>query len=163
MKYKGYIYCIRNKINNKKYIGKTSQKGGYKERWSRHKSYLKYNKHNSKNLQKDYNKYGLEIFEFIILDEFTFYDEELLERVLIDMERFYINLWNTENDIKGYNDPKAKDNKRVLCVETGKIFNSGKDVIKKMFNGKGHFDMISKCCLGKRKSAFGYHFKYIDE
>lgn len=53
--------------------------------------------------------------------------------------------------------------KKIICLETGEIFNGSQDVIDKMFNGKGHFDTISKCCLGKRKSAFKYHFKYIDE
>ena len=80
MKYKGCIYCIRNKINNKKYIGQTSQKRGYKQRWYNHISLLINNKHHSKNLQEDFNKYGIENFEFFILDEFTFSNKELLKK-----------------------------------------------------------------------------------
>ena len=45
MQYKGYIYCIRNKINNKKYIGQTSEKRGYNHRIHKHKNQLINNKH----------------------------------------------------------------------------------------------------------------------
>ena len=41
-------------------------------------------------------------FEFFILDEFTFTNKELLKKVVLDMEKFYINLWDTENDKKGF-------------------------------------------------------------
>lgn len=58
---------------------------------------------------------------------------------------------------------KKRKGKKILCVETNEIFNGSKDVIDKMFNGKGHRSTISACCLGKRKSAFKYHFKYIEE
>ena len=121
MKYKGWIYCIRNKINNKKYIGQTSDKRGYNHRISKHKGQLINNKHYSKNLQEDFNKYGMDNFEFIILDEFTFTNKELLKKVLLDMEKFYINLWDTENDKKGYNIIFGGKNKKFivescLCV-----------------------------------------------
>ena len=163
IKYKGYIYCIRNKINNKKYIGKTSW--NINKRFGKHISSLKYNKHYSKNLQEDFNKYGIDNFEFFILDEFTFYNEKLLKKVLFDMERFYIDLWDTENDINGYNDPKAKDKdiKIIQCIETGEIFYGSKDVICKMFNGKGTSANIRNNLNGYTKKAYGYTFKYIDE
>ena len=166
MKYKGYIYCIRNKINNKKYIGKTSIQRGYKIRWRNHKTNLKYNKHPSKNLQYDYNKHGLEVFEFIVIDEFTFYNKELLEKALNDMEKFYIKLWDTENNIKGYNNPIASggycDCNLIQCVETGQIFYGSQSIIDKMFPGRSS-SVIRDHLRGRTKSAFGYHFKYIDE
>ena len=162
MKYKGWIYCIRNKINNKKYIGQTAW--NINKRISKHKGQLINNKHYNKNLQEDFNKYGIDNFEFFILDEFIFSDKKLLKKVLLDMEKFYIDLWDTENETKGYNMIFGEKNKKLIqCIETKEIFNGSQDVIDKMFNGKGHFDTISKCCLGKRKSAFKYHFKYIDE
>lgn len=158
IKYKGWIYCIRNKVNNKKYIGKTSDIKGYKKRWGHHKSTLKHNKHPSENLQKDYNKHGLEKFEFTILDEFAFYDKELLEKALEDMEKFYINLWDTTNINKGYNTTLRK----ILCVETGEIFNGTKDINDKMFPNKST-SVIRDHLRGRTKSAYKYHFKYIDK
>ena len=163
MKYKGYIYCIRNKINNKKYIGQTSW--NINKRLNKHKGQLINNKHYSKNLQEDFNKYGIDNFEFIILDEFTFSNKELLKKVLIDMEKFYIDLWDTMNDDKGYNQTKNLGRgsiKRILCIETGEIFNGSQDVIDKMFPEKRSSD-IRRHLNGWQKSVYGYHFKYIDE
>ena len=164
MKYKGYIYCIRNKINNKKYIGQTSW--NINKRLNKHKGQLINNKHYSKNLQEDFNKYGMDNFEFIILDEFTFSNKELLKKVLLDMEKFYINLWDTENDTKGYNNPMASggycDCNLIQCVETGQIFYGSKEIIDKMFPGRSS-SVIRDHLRGRTKSAFKYHFKYIEE
>lgn len=164
MKYKGYIYCIRNKINNKKYIGQTSEKRGYNHRIHKHKNQLINNKHYSKNLQEDFNKYGMDNFEFFILDEFTFSDKELLKKVLLDMEKFYINLWDTENETKGYNNKfVGMNSKKIQCIETKEIFNGSEDVINTMFDGKGSSSTIRTHLCGKTKSCYGYHFKHIDK
>ena len=164
MKYKGWIYCIRNKINNKKYIGQTALKRGCKYRFLGHIELLKRNKHYNKNLQEDFNKYGMDNFEFIILDEFTFTNKELLKKVLLDMEKFYINLWDTENDKKGYNIIFGGKNKKLIqCIETKEIFNGSEDVINKMFDGKGSSSTIRSHLNGISKSCYGYHFKYIEE
>ena len=162
MQYKGYIYCIRNKINNKKYIGQTAW--NINKRLNKHKGQLINNKHYNKNLQEDFNKYGMDNFEFIILDEFTFTNKELLKKVLLDMEKFYIDLWDTENDKKGYNIIFGGKNKKLIqCIETGKIFNGSEDVINTMFDGKGSSSTIREHLRGRTKSAYKYHFKFIDE
>ena len=60
----GFIYQIRNVINNGLYIGSTNS---FQKRIINHKLDLKKNKHHSKYLQNAYNKYGKDNFEFIIL------------------------------------------------------------------------------------------------
>ena len=53
--------------------------------------------------------------------------------------------------------------KSVICVETGTIYNSITDA--SMFARGEPRDMgnITKCCKGKSRSAYGYHWKYTDK
>ena len=39
-------------------------------RWGTHKSALRHTKHDNPKLQEDYNKHGLDVFEFKIIKEF---------------------------------------------------------------------------------------------
>ena len=87
------IYSIRNKVNNKVYIGSSKN---LNIRLTRHKNYLLKNKHENSYLQKSYNKYGLENFEFSIL-------EECEVEELVNKEIYYIDLFNSLDSSKGYN------------------------------------------------------------
>jgi len=69
------IYAIHNIISNKYYIGSSQC---IRRRWNEHKSLLNRNKHGNQHLQYSYNKYGLDVFEFIILEECNI--NELLQR-----------------------------------------------------------------------------------
>jgi group I intron endonuclease len=59
-----YIYSIENKVNGNCYIGSTVN---YKSRWRDHKTTLRHGRHHSFILQKAWNKYGEENFEFKLL------------------------------------------------------------------------------------------------
>ena len=93
------IYLIRNKINNKVYIGLSVN---IEERWQHHRSlYLKKdnNKEKNKPLYLAFNKYGIENFDFQILEEYSI--SELSER-----EKYYIKLYDCcilDGRDKGYN------------------------------------------------------------
>ena len=87
------IYSILNKINNKCYIGKSTQ---IETRWTSHKYYLNKNKHNNKHLQNSWNKYGENNFEFYILIECS-------NDVLNKFESLFIALYDTTNSLYGYN------------------------------------------------------------
>ena len=68
--YKSYgIYEIKCKVNNKRYVGKTVNSFG--DRWDVHRTKLRKNYHEIPNLQKDWNIYGEENFEFNILMDLT--------------------------------------------------------------------------------------------
>lgn len=82
------IYGIQNKINGKIYIGKTGMNFG--DRWDSHKSLLRSGKHFNQHLQRAWNKYGEENFEFIVI-------EDCAVEELDDKERYYIELYRKNN------------------------------------------------------------------
>lgn len=90
------IYGIRNKINGKIYVGKST---GIGDRFTRHRTLLKHNKHYNLHLQRSYNKYGSDVFEYVIL-------EECNESAMPDREQYWIDA----NKDKVYNgDLQVKD------------------------------------------------------
>lgn len=86
------IYLIFNNGTGKGYIGQASS---LYNRWHSHKSDLKLQKHGNEHLQRSFNKYGEESFEFHIL---TLASKEQLN----DLEQYYL-------------DKLDKDSKYNLC------------------------------------------------
>lgn len=83
------IYQIVNKVNQKKYIGSSIRLQGRKKR---HFSELNCNIHHSQALQRAYNKYGKDNFNFFILEYCEI--EKLLER-----EQYYLDNLKPEYNI----------------------------------------------------------------
>lgn len=87
------IYMIQNKVNNKIYIG---QAVDIADRWGKHKAGLRGNYHDNTHLQRSWNKYGEDNFEFTILLECE-------ESDLNMYEEYYIFELMTYDDRVGYN------------------------------------------------------------
>lgn len=87
------IYCIKNIINDKVYIG--SSKDIYK-RWIQHKNSLSLNKHHCIHLQNAWNLYGEDKFEFKIL-------EVCSEDSLFNKEQDWYDYFKCWDDKFGYN------------------------------------------------------------
>lgn len=111
------IYKITNKINNKKYIGRSID---IIQRWKTHRIELDTNRHKNDYLQKAWNKYGGENFEFEIL--------ELCEpEDLNQLEKKYIKKYATfDNKEKGYNLQSGGDFPKASKSTREKISKSNK-------------------------------------
>lgn len=59
------IYKIINVVNNKFYVGSTTNK---KVRFRQHRNLLRGNRHHCKHLQASWNKYGEDKFEFVVVE-----------------------------------------------------------------------------------------------
>lgn len=92
----GYIYCHRNKINNKVYIGQT--KNLPKVRWGKDGSNYKKQIY----FYRDIIKYGWDNFEHNILETVKC-DDPLLTTKLNKLEIYYIRKYESMIPSKGYN------------------------------------------------------------
>lgn len=88
------VYCIRNKVNGKRYVGSASN--SFARRWEHHRRTLRDSKHHNRHLQAAWIKYGEDAFEFTVLCR------SLPENCLKHEQRF-IDKYNTLNQKLGYN------------------------------------------------------------
>ena len=116
----GEIYIIKNDVNNKVYIGQTTQ--GSEERFKQH---LKLLKSNEKQLiHKAIKKYGKEHFYFEVLEDNI--DIEYLD----DREEYWIAKYDSVN--KGYNlcDGVHQTRKPISPI----LIEKGQEIIDKYIN-----------------------------
>lgn len=92
-----WIYCIKNKLDGKRYIGQTI-KTSVNDRWSAHIGDLERNRHFNSYLQNAWNKYKKDSFEFLILQENIQSIDELNE-----LEIKYIKEYKSLDRKFGYN------------------------------------------------------------
>jgi len=91
----GFIYQIKNLVNNKSYIGQTTRP--LHKRIYEYKSAFNLNKFYNQYLLNAFNKYGWDNFEFKIIDTGSTIDG------LNKKEIYYIRKFNTTNKSVGYN------------------------------------------------------------
>jgi group I intron endonuclease len=86
------VYCIKNLITNKYYVGSSSK---FKVRKRQHLKELRKNQHHSSKLQNSWNKHGEKAFQFVVLEEVIDFS------LLIEREQFWIDLLDSHQN--GYN------------------------------------------------------------
>lgn len=125
----GYIYRITNKINGKMYIGQTHNY--YKTRWSQHKkeAFKKHRKSYNYPLYKSFRKYGIDNFEFKVIEICLI--EELDAR-----EIYWIKYYNTYSN--GYNCTLGGKGKSVNQFDEDKIIEEYKETKNMSQISKAH-------------------------
>lgn len=135
-----FIYCIKNDINNKVYIGKTVYT--INQRFKRHLQDARNHKCNSK-LHRAILKYGEEHFYPIMIEECS--DEEAF-----DKEKYYIQLYDSVKN--GYNISYGGEGEsQVDFQEIEQLFLQGK-YIKEIAKITGHTTKT----ISNRLKAAGY-------
>lgn len=157
----GVIYKITNKVNNKVYIGQTTRKGGFDERYG----YNFFKNIHNKHLKRSVEKYGESNFE-IDKEFYIAYSKEELN----NKEKYYIDLFKSNDYNYGYNIKAGGDNvgtilgknraeillrqgKPIFCKNTCEIFLSFTDVefkynipsqtIRRICNGESYREKMS--------------------
>lgn len=133
------IYCIKNIINNKIYIGSAVN---IKSRWAVHRWNLKHKHHPSAHLQSAWNKYGSMSFKFFILEE------DIAQDFLLTREQYWLDTTKCYLPENGYTTRKMADSNFGISpsLETRKKIGNGnrgkvvsqetRDKIKKANTGR---------------------------
>lgn len=156
------IYLILNKMNQHCYIG---QSVDIEDRWRKHRS-VAFNEPTNREYQyplyRAFRKYGLENFEFIVLEELSnATPEELLNR-----EIFWYNVLN--NEYNQIHPSKKYDNKQGIFVcqinkktlKLIKTYSSQKEAARAV---NGVSNVIKSVLKKKKLSAYGYYWCYLNE
>ena len=93
------IYIIKNLVNNKIYVGQTTMK--FIKRFWHHRWMLANNKHDNEHLQKAWNKYGSNNFEFSVV--YVRQNNECLNSKEIEYIKQYNSIKNGYNIQSGGN------------------------------------------------------------
>jgi group I intron endonuclease len=117
------IYEIKNKSNDWRYIGCSKN---YKKRWNEHQNDLNENKHHNVHLQRAWNKYGENEFEFNVLlnveSEKTMFLEEAR---IIEQEDMLYNIF--EGGLGGdrfTNHPNKEELRKQFSISQKKRYES---------------------------------------
>jgi len=171
------VYYIKNVINNKYYVGSTTN---FRKRIKEHYNLLESGKHHSIKLQNSWNKNGVDNFVFKIVE-----NDININDIIIN-EQYYIDYYDSVNN--GYNIlPNAgtslenkwfeEDKKRYSKLK--KSLNIGTPVIQYDMDGKkineyptmkiasklnsiGSPSNIGLCCRKERNHVGGFVWEYKD-
>lgn len=183
------IYKITNTINNKIYIGQTTQ--SLEDRW-RDCKYSGGKIAMRRPIIRAIHKYGFNNFKIEIIQ-----DNILNKDDLDSLEKYYIKFYNATNREYGYNvelggngrgkhaaETKLKmsiaqqgklnhmygkkgklnhSSKPIIDITTGIIYDSATEAAEKLGFSITNISKVCSCAKGIRNSALGHVFRYLDK
>jgi group I intron endonuclease len=157
------IYCIKNLINNKIYIGSSIN---LKKRITTHKWLLNKNNHFNKYLQNSWDKYGEINFSFTIIKTLYVKNELLLRKY----EEYYIKSLKALYNEWGFNINNRTD---IIYNNFRPVFkfNLEGNLIKKYASIKDAFEdskdksmgSIRDCCTKKISYSHDFTYRYCED
>lgn len=176
------VYGIKNKITNKYYIGSTKH---LQRRLMKHFNELFHNRHRTKKLQEDFNKYGFDSFTIIIFNanaDINLLAKEKEIQISIGVDNLYnekitgyyideeyrkklASTSKTTHKTKEYRDKmsKLKTNKVAQYHLDGtliKIWDSAIQICEVLGYTRS---VILSCCNRNKPHAYGYNWRYVDD
>jgi group I intron endonuclease len=114
------IYIIKNKVNNKIYIGVATV--SFEKRWHEHINALKNKTHKNKHIQRAWDKYGEDNFEFIVLKEIENVKEIINKDDAINFVKNNIKTLEKISKLLIQDINNKKDYKKIHLLETYYFF-----------------------------------------
>lgn len=180
-----YCVYVHTFPNGKRYVGITKQTP--ERRWKNGHAYQNQrvvwnaiNKFGWHNIKHDVLYTGLTEFEACAIEQKLIADWRTTERafgynVAFGGQTGWVGMHHSEETKKKMSESHkgkntwAKGSKKpcvaercgkpVVCVETGAVYRSGREASNKTGICQGN---INQCCLGHRKTARGFHWKYAE-
>ena len=143
------IYGVHNIHTDTWYVG---QSNDIQWRWYEHKSDLNANRHHNTHLQRAYNKYGKDVFEWVILEECSL--DKLNEREIywIAKKDSFYDGYNQTLGGGGTRGWVSSKRKAVVCLDSGEMFDCILDAAQYI----GVTRTKLKDCINKQKRCHGY-------
>lgn len=183
------IYAIVSNVTNKLYIGSSSL---IARRVSKHFSELRNNRHTNKRLQEDFNKYGLDSFKVVCLEETKELNiREIYYQLHYGIDNIYnekiTGVWCTEeyskklasshkdtHRTKEYREKMSKLKSHKIVQYLIVPDESGKSIYKDIKTYEDMNELLSEhsiykaqtirgACNGSKSSAYGYRWRYLIE
>lgn len=165
-KIRGIIYCYTCKTTGKKYIGQTTNEDVRKLQFKRKSNYCKGGTSAIDNARK---KYGVDDFEYCVLEEYYFDSKEQATLKLDEREMYYIEKYDTY--IHGYNSTtgghsyrakRSEEWKSKICGKNhwnyGKKYNCGpKSKLNKKISVYDKSGNLLETCNSQKEAAEKYN------
>jgi len=127
------VYCIRNLVNGKRYVGSAAK--SFQNRWKSHRNSLRRGDHIARHLQAAWNKYGESSFKFEVLERCT--PENCIKK-----EQYWIDSCQAADSEHGYNQSPTAGSilgMKLSAQAKSKITNA----VKKQWEDESHRKNVS--------------------